>query len=37
MGLNRTRDEDSAPQPVLERNEVFARIEAEVLALWETS
>jgi hypothetical protein len=36
-GLNRTRDEDSAPQPVLERNEVFARIEAEVLALWETS
>lgn len=36
-GLNRTRDEDSAPQPVLERNEIFAQIEAEVLALWETS
>ena len=36
-GLNRTRDEDSAPQPVLERNEFFALIEAAVLELWETS
>lgn len=36
-GLNRTREEDSAPQPVLERNEFFAQIEAAVLELWETS
>lgn len=36
-GLNRTREEDSAPQPVLEKNEHFARVEAEVLELWETS
>lgn len=36
-GLNRTREEDSAPQPVLEKNEHFARVEAEVLDLWETS
>ena len=36
-GLNRTRDEDSAPQPVLERNEFFALVEAAVLELWETS
>lgn len=36
-GLNRTREEDSAPQPVLEKNEHFATVEAEVLNLWETS
>ena len=36
-GLNRTRDEDSSPQPVLERNEFFDRVEAEVLELWEKS
>jgi hypothetical protein len=36
-GLNRTRDEDAAPQPVLERNEHFARVEAEVLNQWEAS
>lgn len=36
-GLNRTREEDSAPQPVLEKNEHFAAVEAEVLNLWETS
>ena len=36
-GLNRTRDEDSSPQPVLVRNEFFDRVEAEVLELWEKS
>jgi len=36
-GLNRTRDEDSSPQPVLERNEFFDRVDAEVLELWEKS
>lgn len=36
-GLNRTRDEDASPQPVLERNEYFERVEAEVLKLWEKS
>ena len=36
-GLNRTREEDSAPQPVLEKNEHFAAVEAEVLNLWERS
>tara|TARA_R110002072_G_scaffold88318_6_gene198742 strand:- start:392 stop:886 length:495 start_codon:yes stop_codon:yes gene_type:complete len=36
-GLNRTRDEDSTPQPVLERDEHFAQVEAVVLELWETS
>lgn len=36
-GLNRTREEDSAPQPVLVQNEHFAQVEAEVLKLWETS
>lgn len=36
-GLNRTRDEDAAPQPVLERNEHFEKVEAEVLSQWESS
>ena len=36
-GLNRTRDEDSAPQPVLERDETYARVEAVVMEQWETS
>lgn len=36
-GLNRTRDEDAAPQPVLEENEHFARVEAEVQGQWEAS
>ena len=36
-GLNRTRDEDASPQPVLERNGCFEQVEAEVLALWEKS
>ena len=27
-GLNRTRDEDASPQPVLERNAYFERVEA---------
>ena len=36
-GLNRTREEDSAPQPVLEQNTFFAQVEAAVLELWETS
>ena len=36
-GLNRTRDEDASPQPVLERNTYFERVEAEVLKLWEKS
>jgi hypothetical protein len=36
-GLNRTRDEDSAPQPVLEQDEYFATVEAEVLKQWESS
>ena len=36
-GLNRTRDEHAAPQPVLEKDEAFARVEAKVLDLWESS
>ena len=36
-GLNRTRDEDASPQPVLERNAYFEQVEAEVLKLWEKS
>ncbi len=36
-GLDRTRDEDTAPQPVLDRDENFARVEAEVMAQWESS
>ena len=36
-GLNRTRDDESAPQPVLEKNEHYAKVEAEVLSLWEDS
>lgn len=36
-GLNRTREDDSAPQPVLEQNEYFEQVEAAVLELWETS
>ena len=36
-GLNRSRDEDASPQPVLERNGYFEQVEAEVLALWEKS
>lgn len=36
-GLNRTRDEDAAPQPVLERDAHFARVEAEVMGQWEAS
>jgi hypothetical protein len=36
-GLNRTRDDDAEPQPVLERSAQFTRVEAEVLAQWESS
>lgn len=36
-GLNRTRDEDAAPQPVLERNEHYEKVEAEVMSQWEAS
>jgi hypothetical protein len=36
-GLNRTHDEDASPQPVLERNAYFERVEAEILELWEKS
>jgi hypothetical protein len=36
-GLNRTRDEDGSPQPVLERDEQYARVEAAVLEQWEGS
>lgn len=36
-GLNRTRDEDAQPQPVLEQNEHFDKVNAEVLAQWESS
>lgn len=36
-GLNRTREEDSTPQPVLEKNDYFAQVEAAVLELWEKS
>tara|TARA_R110000868_G_scaffold4155_58_gene25779 strand:- start:25849 stop:26343 length:495 start_codon:yes stop_codon:yes gene_type:complete len=36
-GLNRTREEDTTPQPVLDRDECFARVEAEVMAQWESS
>jgi hypothetical protein len=36
-GLNRTRDEDSSPQPVLERNGYFEQVEAAVLEHWEKS
>jgi len=36
-GLNRTRDDESAPQPVLAKNEHYAKVEAEVLSLWENS
>lgn len=34
-GLNRTREDDAAPQPVLERDDVYARVEAAVLEQWE--
>ena len=33
-GLNRTRDEHADPQPVLERNEAFSKVEAAVLERW---
>lgn len=36
-GLNRTREEDTAPQPVLDRDDIFARVEAEVMQQWESS
>ena len=36
-GLNRTRDEHGAPQPVLERNEAFAKVAGAVLERWESS
>lgn len=36
-GLNRTREEDTAPQPVLEKNDYFAQVETAVLELWEKS
>lgn len=36
-GLNRTRDENDSPQPVLERDEQYARVEAAVLEQWEGS
>ena len=36
-GLNRTRDEHAAPQPVLERNEAFSKVEAAVLERWVSS
>jgi hypothetical protein len=36
-GLNRTREEDAAPQPVLERDEAYEKVEAAVLQQWESS
>lgn len=36
-GLNRTRDDQAAPQPVLERDEHYAKIEAAILERWESS
>ncbi|MEK9646809.1 MAG: hypothetical protein VW547_14830 [Alphaproteobacteria bacterium] len=36
-GLNRTREEDTSPQPVLDRDEAFAKVEAAVLKQWEGS
>ena len=36
-GLNRTRDEQAAPQPVLERDEAYAKVEAAILERWESS
>ena len=36
-GLNRTRDDEAAPQPVLERDEAFAKLEAAILQQWESA
>ena len=36
-GLNRTRDDYDDPQPVLERDEHYVRVEAAVLERWESS
>lgn len=36
-GLNRTRDDDTAERPALERDEHFAKLEAVILEQWETS
>lgn len=36
-GLNRTRDEQAAPQPVLVRDNAYSRVEAVVLERWEAS
>ena len=36
-GLNRTQDEHTSPQPVLERDEFYKKIEAAVLERWESS
>ena len=36
-GLNRTRDEQAAPQPVLERDDAYVRVEAAVLERWDAS
>lgn len=36
-GLNRTRDDETAPQPVLERDETFAKIESAILEQWESA
>jgi len=36
-GLNRTRDEQAAPQPVLDRDASYAKVEAAVLERWESS
>ena len=34
-GLNRTRDDELAPHPELDRDDAFARVEAAVRELWE--
>ena len=36
-GLNRTRDDQAAPQPVLDRDDAYAKVEAAVLERWESS
>ena len=36
-GLNRTRPDEGAPHPALDRDEAFARVEAAVLEHWESN
>ena len=35
-GLNRTREDQAGPQPVLERDEFYQQLEAEILKRWES-